>query len=168
MRTKNLPTLVAKTATNSRLILSNIVIISLFAVLTLSVILPAMARADCKGTLSPAEFSLYKNRSATFISKMDAGTMQKYKIEWFVGGKNIGSVIKKAGESFILKESTLTSQSFSITGFYQNGDEWLLSRNKIFPNSEGGMQVRFDDGADGACDNSFVTSPDLTATIKIN
>ena len=38
----------------------------------------------------------------------------------------MGSVIKKAGESFILKESTLTSQSFSITGFYQNGDEWLL------------------------------------------
>ena len=165
MRTKNLPTLVAKTVTNSRLTLDNIVIISLFAVLTLSVILPAMARTDCKGTLGPAEFSLYKNRSATFTSKMDAGTMQKYKIEWFIGGKSMGSVIKKAGESFVLKEATLTSQSFSITGFYQNGDEWPLSRHKIFPNSEGGMQVRFDDGA---CDNSFVTSPDLTVSIKIN
>ena len=165
MRTKNLPTLVAKTVTNSRLTLDNIVIISLFAVLTLSVILPAMARAECKGTLSPAEFSLYKNRPATFTSKMDAGTMQKYKIEWFIGGKSMGSVIKKAGEPFTLKEATLTSQSFSITGFYHNSDEWLLSRHKIFPNSEGGMQVRFDDGA---CDNSFVTSPDLTVTIKIN
>ena len=165
MRTKNLPTLVAKTATNSRLILSNIVVISLFAVLTLSVILPATVRADCEGALGSVDFSLYKNRQATFTSQMDAGTMQRYKIEWFVGGKSMGSVIKKGGESFILKESTLTSQSFSITGFYQNGDEWLLSRHKIFPNSEGGMQVRFDDGA---CDNSFVTSPDLTVTIKIN
>ena len=87
MRTKNLPTLVAKTATNSRLILSNIVIISLFAVLTLSVILPATVRADCEGALGPVDFSLYKNRPATFTSKMDAGTMQKYKIEWFIGGK---------------------------------------------------------------------------------
>ena len=165
MRRKNIPTLVAKTATNSRLILSNIVVISLFAVLTLSVILPATARADCEGTLGPADFSLYKNRQATFTSQMDAGTMQRYKVEWFVGGKSMGSVIKKGGESFILKESTLTSQSFSITGFYHQGDEWLLSRHKIFPNSEGGMQVRFDDGA---CDNSFVTSPDLTVTIKIN
>jgi len=168
MRTTNLPTLVAKTATNSRLILSNIVIISLFTVLALSVILPATARADCKGTIGSADFSLYKNRPAAFTSKMDAGTMQRYKIEWFIGGKSMGSVIKKAGESFVLKESTLTSQSFSITGFYHNGNGWLLSRYKIFPNSEGGMQVRFDDGADGACDNSFVTSPDLTVTIKIN
>ena len=165
MRTKNLPTLVAKTVTDSRLTLDNIVIISLFAVLTLSIVLPATARADCEGTPGPADFSLYKNRPATFTSKMDAGTMQKYKIEWFIGGKSMGSVIKKAGEPFILKEATLTSQSFSITGFYHSGDEWLLSRHKIFPNSEGGMQVRFDDGA---CDNSFVTSPDLTVTIKIN
>ena len=165
MRTKRLPTLAAKTVTNSRLTLDSIVIISLFAVLTLSIVLPATARADCEGTLGPADFSLYKNRPATFTSKMDAGTMQKYKIEWFIGGKSMGSVIKKAGESFILKEATLTSLSFSITGFYHNGDEWLLSRHKIFPNSEGGMQVRFDDGA---CDNSFVTSPDLTVTIKID
>ena len=165
MRRKNFSTLVAKTATNSRLILSNIVVLSLYAVMTLSVILPATARADCEGTLGPADFSLYKNRQATFTSQMDAGTMQRYKIEWFVGGKSMGSVIKKAGEAFVLKEAALTSQSFSITGFYHNGDEWLLSRHKIFPNSEGGMQVRFDDGA---CDNSFVTSPDLTVTIKIN
>ena len=165
MRRKNFPILVAKTATNSQLILSNIVVISLFAVLTLSVILPATARADCEGSLGPADFSLYKNRQATFTSQMDAGTMQKYKIEWFVGGKSMGSVMKKGGESFILKKSRLTSQSFSITGFFQNGDVWLLSRQKTFPNLEGGMQVRFDDGA---CDNSFVTSPDLTVTIKIN
>ena len=133
--------------------------------LALSVTFHATAQTKCEGTPNPAYFSLYKNRQATFTSVMDADTMQRYKIEWFIGGKSMGSVIKKAGESFVLKESTLTSQSFSITGFYQNGDEWLLSRHKIFPNSEGGMQVRFDDGA---CDNSFVTSPDLTVTIKIN
>ena len=136
-----------------------------FITLALCVTFPAAAQTKCEGTTNPAYFSLYKNRQATFTSAMDADTMQRYKIEWFVGGKSMGSVIKKGGESFILKESTLTSQSFSITGFYQNGDEWLLSRHKIFPNSEGGMQVRFDDGA---CDNSFVTSPDLTVTIKIN
>jgi hypothetical protein len=165
MRTKNLPTLVAKTVTNSRLTLDNIVIISLFAVLTLSIVLPATARADCEGTPGPADFSLYKNRPATFTSKMDAGTMQKYKIEWFVGGKRLGSVIKKSGESFVLKKSTLTSQSFSITGFHQIDDKWALSRNKIFPDLKGGIQVRFDDGA---CDNSFITSPDLKVTIKID
>ena len=165
MRTKNLPTLVAKIATNSRLILSNIVVISSFAVLTLSVILPATVRADCEGALGPVDFSLYKNRPATFTSKMDAGTMQRYKIEWFVGGKSLGSVIKKSGESFVLKKSTLTSQTFSVTGFHQNGDKWSQSRNKIFPDSKGGIQVRFDDGA---CDNSFVTSPDLKVTIKID
>ena len=139
--------------------------IFLFITLALCVTFPAAAQTECDGTTNPAYFSLYKNRQATFTSAMDAGTMQRYKVEWFIGGKSMGSVIKKGGESFILKESTLTSQSFSITGFYQNGDEWLLSRHKIFPNSEGGMQVRFDDGA---CDNSFVTSPDLTVTIKIN
>jgi hypothetical protein len=96
---------------------------------------------------------------------MDAGTPQRYKVEWFIGGKSLGSVIKKPGESFVLKKSTLTSQSFSVTGFYQKGAKWFLSRNKIFPDSKGGVQVRFDDGA---CDNSFATSPDLKITIKIN
>ena len=96
---------------------------------------------------------------------MDAGTAQRYKIEWFVGGKRLGFVIKKAGESFVLKKSILTSQSFSVTGFHQNGAKWSQSRNKIFPDSKGGVQVRFDDGA---CDNSFITSPDLKVTIKID
>ena len=134
-------------------------------ILALCVPFPAAAQTKCEGTTNPAYFSLYKDRQATFTSVMDAGTAQRYKIEWFVGGKSVGSVVKKSGESFVLKKSTLTSQSFSVTGFYQNGDEWSLSRNKIFPNSKGGIQVRFDDGA---CDNSFVTSPDLKVTIKID
>ena len=133
--------------------------------LALSVTLHATAQTKCEGALNPAYFSLYKNRQATFTSAMDADTMQRYKIEWFIGGKRVGFVIKKAGESFVLKKSTLTSQSFSVTGFHQNGDKWSLSRNKIFPDSKGGIQVRFDDGA---CDNSFVTSPDLKVTIKID
>ncbi len=133
--------------------------------LTLCVAFPAVAQTECEGTTNPAYFSLYKNRQATFTSAMDADTMQRYKIEWFIGGKSAGSVIKKSGESFVLKKSTLTSQSFSVTGFHQNGDKWPLSRNKIFPGSNGGIQVRFDDGA---CDNSFITSPDLKVTIKID
>ena len=135
--------------------------------LALCVIFPAAAQTNCEGTTIPAYFSLYKNRQATFTSAIDAGTIQKYKIEWFVGGKSMGSVTKKGGESFVLKRSTLTSQSFSINGFYKykNGDEWSKSRNKIFPDSKGGIEVRFDDGA---CDNSFVTSPDLKVTIKID
>ena len=137
----------------------------LFICLTINAILPATSFANCEGSLSPVDFSLYKNLQANFISKVDAGTMQRYKVEWFIGGKSIGSVIKKGGESFVLKGSPLTSQSFSITGYYQNGNEWLLSRKKKITNSDGGMEVRFDDGA---CDNSFITSPDLTVTIKIN
>ena len=133
--------------------------------LALSITFHATAQTKCEGTPNPAYFSLYKNRQATFTSAMDAGTMQSYKIEWFVGGKSVGSVVKKAGESFVLKKSTLTSQSFSVTGFHQNGDKWLLSRNKIFPGLNGGIEVRFDDVA---CDNSFVTSPDLKVTIKID
>ena len=133
--------------------------------LTLCATFPATAQTKCEGTTNPAYFSLYKNRQATFISAMDAGTIQRYKIEWFVGEKSLGSVIKKPGESFVLKKSTLTSQSFSVTGFYQNGAKWSQSRNKIFPDSKGGVQVRFDDGA---CDNSFITSPDLKVTIKID
>ena len=134
-------------------------------ILTLCVTFPAAAQTKCEGTTNPAYFSLYKDRQATFTSVMDAGTVQRYKIEWFVGGKSVGSVVKKSGESFVLKKSTLTSQSFSVTGFYQNGAKWSLSRNKIFPDSKGGVQVRFDDGA---CDNSFITSPDLKVTIKID
>ena len=143
------------------------IIATFFSSLTLAlcVTFHATAQTKCEGTTNPAYFSLYKNRQATFTSAMDAGTMQKYKIEWFVGGKSLGSVIKKSGESFVLKKSTLTSQSFSVTGFHQKGDKWSLSRNKIFPDSKGGIQVRFDDGA---CDNSFATSPDLKVTIKID
>ena len=133
--------------------------------IALWVTFPAAAQTKCEGTTNPAYFSLYKNRQATFTSAMDADTMQRYKIEWFVGGKSLGSVIKKSGESFVLKKLTLTSQSFSVTGFHQSGDKWSLSRNKIFPDSKGGIEVRFDDGA---CDNSFVTSPDLKVIIKID
>ena len=134
-------------------------------ILALCVTFPAAAQTKCEGTTNPAYFSLYKDRQATFTSVMDAGTMQKYKIEWFIGGKRIGFIIKNSGESFVLKKSTLTSQTFSVTGFHQNGDKWLLSRNKTFPDSKGGIQVRFDDGA---CDNSFITSPDLKVAIKID
>ena len=143
------------------------IITTFFSCITLAlcVIFPAAAQAKCEGTTNLAYFSLYKNRQATFTSARDAGTMQRYKVEWFVGGKRLGSIIKKSGESFVLKKSTLTSQSFSVTGFYQNGAKWSLSRNKIFPDSKGGVQVRFDDGA---CDNSFITSPDLKVTIKID
>jgi len=134
-------------------------------ILALCVTFPAAAQTKCEGATNPAYFSLYKNRQATFTSVMDAGTAQRYKIEWFIGEKRVGFVIKKAGESFVLKKSILTSQSFSVTGFHQNGDKWFLSRNKTFPDSKGGIQVRFDDGA---CDNSFITSPDLKVTIKID
>jgi len=142
-----------------------IAIFLLCITLVLSVPFPAATQTECEGTTNPAYFSLYKNRQATFSSAIDAGTPQSYKIEWFIGRKSIGSITKKAGESFVLKKSTLTSQSFSITGYHQKGDKWSLSRNKIFPDSKGGIQVRFDDGA---CDNSYVTSPDLTVTIKID
>ena len=139
--------------------------VSLITCITLNAIFPTTLFANCEGSPSPADFSLYKNLQANLISKIDADSMQRYKVEWFIGGKSMGLVIKKRGESFVLKGSPLTSQSFSITGYYQRGNEWIQSRKKIFPNSYGGMEVRFDDGA---CDNSFVTSPDLTVTIKIN
>jgi len=137
----------------------------LFITLALHITCPVAAQTKCEGTTTPAYFSLYKNRQATFTSVMDAGTEQRYKIEWFIGGKSVGFVVKKPGESFVLKKSTFTSQSFSVTGFHKNRDKWSLSRNKIFPDSKGGVQVRFDDGA---CDNSFVTSPDLKVIIKID
>ena len=132
--------------------------------ITVSNMFIAIAQTNCEGVSAPAYFSLHKNRQASFTSVMDAGTMQKYKIEWFVGGKSTGSVTKKGGESFVKKKSTLTSQSFSITGYYQKGSNWLISRNRIFPDIKGAIEVRFDDEA---CDNSFVTSPDLKVTIKI-
>ena len=143
------------------------IIATFFSCITIAlwVTFPVAAQTKCEGTTNPAYFSLYKNRQATFTSAMDADTMQRYKIEWFVGGKSLGSVIKKSGESFVLKKLTLTSQSFSVTGFHQKGEKWSLSRNKIFPDANGRIQVRFDDGA---CDNSFVTSPDLKVTIKID
>ena len=128
-------------------------------------IFPATTYANCEGVAGPVYFSLYKNMQATFSSVMDADVMQQYKIEWFVGSKSLGSVEKKAGESFTLKKSAFSSQTFSITGFYQRGSKWVVSHNKIFPDPEGGIQVRFDDGA---CDNSFVNSPDLKVTIKID
>ena len=133
--------------------------------LALSVTFHAAAQTKCQGTTNPAYFSLYKNRQAAFTSVMNAGTLQRFKIEWFIGGKRLGFVIKNAGESFVLKKSNLTSQSFSVTGFHQKGEKWSLSRNKIFPDANGRILVRFDDGA---CDNSFVTSPDLKVTIKID
>ena len=89
--------------------------IYLFTSLTLNAILPTTLLANCEGSLSPADFSLYKNLQANFISKIDADSMQRYKVEWFIGSKSMGSVIKKGGESFVLKGSPLTSQSFSIT-----------------------------------------------------
>ena len=101
-------------------------------ILALCVTFPAAAQTNCEGTTNPAYFSLYKNRQATFTSVMDAGTAQRYKIEWFIGGKRLGSVIKKSGESFVLKKSTLTSQSFSVTGFHQNGDKWSCLAIKFF------------------------------------
>jgi hypothetical protein len=141
-----------------------ITIIFIYIILAVSNTFIATAQTNCEGISAPAYFSLHKNRQASFTSVMDAGTMQKYKIDWFVGGKRIGSVTKKGGESFFLKKSALTSQSFSITGFHLNGSNWFISRNKIFPDIKGAIQVRFDDKA---CDNSFVTSPDLKVTIKI-
>ena len=136
----------------------------LFITIALSNTFIATAQTTCEGISAPAYFSLHKNRQASFTSAVDAGAMQKYKIEWFVGGKSIASVTKKGGESFVKKKSTLTSQSFSITGYYQKGSNWLISRNRIFPDIKGAIEIRFDDEA---CDNSFVTSPDLKVTIKI-
>ena len=142
-----------------------VVVFSLCVSLGLGFTFPVTGYANCEGIPGPAYFSLYKNKGATFSSVMHADTMQKYEIEWFVGSKSLGSVVKKAGESFTLKKLEFSSQTFSITGFYQKGSEWIVSHSKIFPDPEGGMQVRFDDGA---CDNSFVNSPDLKVTIKID
>ena len=142
-----------------------VTVIPLCVGLGLSITFPIITYANCEGIPGPAYFSLYKNRGATFTSAMNADAMQRYEIEWFVGSKSLGSVVKMAGESFTLKKLKFSSQTFSITGFYKKNNEWIVSHSKIFPDPGGGMQVRFDDGA---CDNSFVTSPDLKVTIKID
>ena len=139
--------------------------IFLYIVLPFIAGFPMTATANCEGILGAAHFSLYKNRQATFTSVADAGAAQRYKVEWFIGRKSLGSVIKKAGQSFVLKKSTLTSQSFAITGYYQSNGTWVSSRHKVFPDFQGGVQVRFDDSA---CDNSFEKSPDLKVTINID
>ena len=134
-------------------------------ILLITIIHPPKVYASCDGILGPAYFSLYKNMRASFSSFMDADTKQKYKVEWFIGKKLLGSVLKSAGESFILKGSKFSGQTFSITGFHQKGREWILSRYKIFPDPEGSLQVRFDDHA---CDNSYTNSPDLKIIVRIH
>jgi hypothetical protein len=129
------------------------------------IIHPQKVYASCDGILGPAYFSLYKNMSATFSSFLDADTKQQYKVEWFIGKKLLGSVLKNAGESFTLKGSEFSGQTFSITGFHQKGREWILSRYKIFPDPEGSLQIRFDDHA---CDNSYTNSPDLKIIVRIH
>ena len=64
----------------------------MYAVLTLSVIaFPATApRRIAKELLDPAVFfAIQKPTRLPLPLKMDAGTMQKYKIEWFIGGKSM-------------------------------------------------------------------------------
>ena len=134
-------------------------------ILLITIIHPPKVYASCDGISGPAYFSLYRNMSATFSSFMDADTKQRYKVEWFIGKKLLGAVIKNAGESFTLKGSEFFGQTFSITGFHQKGREWILSRYKIFPDPEGSLQVRFDDHA---CDNSYTNSPDLKIIVRIH
>ena len=133
--------------------------------LLIIIIHPQKVYASCDGILGPAYFSLYKNMSATFSSILDADTKQQYKVEWFIGKKLLGSVIKNAGESFTLKGSKFFGQTFLIKGFSQKDQEWILSRYKIFPDPDGSLQVRFDDHA---CDNSYINSPDLKITVRIH
>jgi len=131
--------------------------------LLITIIHPLKVYASCDGILGPAYFSLYKNMSATFSSFMDADTKQRYKVEWFIGKKILGSIVKSAGDSFTLKGSEFSGQTFSVTGFSQKNREWKVSRYKIFPDPEGSLQVRFDDHA---CDNSFYNSPDLKIIVR--
>ena len=126
---------------------------------------PVTTYANCEGISGPAHFSLYKNRQANFYSSTNADYEQKYDIKWFVGSKHMGSVTKSGGESYTLKGSKFSSQTFSITGFHKNNNQWLTSHHKIFPDPDGGIQVRFEDGA---CDNSFESSPDLKVIINID
>ena len=131
----------------------------------INLLFPALTYASCEGISGPAHFSLYKNRQATFNSTANADYEQKYDIEWFIGKKSMGSIAKSGGESFILVGSSLSSQGFSVTGSYKKNGHWFTSHYKIFPDHEGGIQIRFEDGT---CDNSFETSPDLKVIIRIN
>jgi len=140
-------------------------IILLYLNMGLNTALPVAAYANCEGISGSAHFSLYKSRQATFNSVSDADYEQRYDIEWFLGSKSMGSVTKNGGESFILTGSNLSSQAFSVTGSYKKNGQWYISHYKIFPDPEGGIQVRFEDGN---CDNSFETSPDLKVIININ
>ncbi len=132
--------------------------------LLIAIIHPPKVYASCDGILGPAYFSLYKNMRASFSSFIDADTKQRYKVEWFIGKKLLGSVMKSAGESFVLKGSEFSGQTFSITGFHQKDRKWMLSHYKIFPDPKGSLQVRFDDHA---CDNSYTNSPDLKIIVRI-
>ena len=143
----------------------HIVIFFLCLNLCLNIAFPATSYANCEGISGPAHFSLYKNRQASFDSVTNADYDQKYHIEWIIGSKSLGSVTKKGGESFILKRSNFSSKAFTVTGSYKKNGQWLVSHHKIFPDPEGGTQVRFEDGN---CDNSFETSPDLKVIININ
>jgi hypothetical protein len=134
-------------------------------ILLVAIAHPQKAHASCDGILGPAYFSLYKNMRATFSSFIDADTKQRYKVEWFIGKKLLGAVTKNAGESFALKGSKFSGQTFSLTGLHQKGQEWMLSRYKIFPTPDGSLQVRFDDHA---CDNSYTNSPDLKIIVRIH
>ena len=142
-----------------------IVIFCLCLNLWLSHAFSVTSHAHCEGISGPAYFSLYKNRQATFNSVANADYEQKYEIEWFIGSKVLGSATRNGGESFTLKGSNLSSNSFSVTGSYKKNGQWFISHHKIFPDPEGGIQVRFEDGT---CDNSFETSPDLKVLININ
>ena len=142
-----------------------IALVFIYLTIPLGAALPEIAYSNCDGISGPAYFSLYKNKQAVFNSITNADYEQKYDIEWFVGSRSLGSVTKKGGESFILKGSSLSSQAFSVTGYYKKNGQWFTSHHKIFPDPEGGIQVRFEDGT---CDNSFETSPDLKVLININ
>jgi hypothetical protein len=133
--------------------------------LLIAIIHPTKIYASCDGISGPVYFSLYKNMRATLSSFVDAGTKQRYKVEWFIGKKLLGTAIKNAGESFTLKGSEFSGQTFSLTGFHLNGQEWSVSRYKIFPDLDGSLQIRFDDHA---CDNSYINSPDLKIIVKIH
>ena len=136
----------------------------LFLIFSVTIAFQVNVYANCEGIYGPAYFSLYKNRQASFKSFKSADYQQKYSIEWLVGSKSMGSITKNGGESFILKGSNLSSQTFYITGYYKKNNQWHISHHKIFPDPEGGIQVRFEDGT---CDNSFETSPDLKIIITI-
>ena len=146
------------------LMTKSVAVVSLCFSLGLATAFPANGYANCEGIAGAAHFSLYKNRQATFNSVADADYKQRYEIEWFVGSKSLGSVTKNGDEPYVLEGSSFSSLAFSVTGYYQEGNQWSISHHKIFPGRDGGIQVRFEDGT---CDNSFDTSPDLKVIINI-